>query len=820
MNKFNYLIAGISVLLLINFQSVGVYAQQTKQDEPRVKSIDLSQKPYYERIFTKDERKQLKKANSALEDAKKYMIEYKLNQKEIENLYTIAKATNNPKTNTKSLNQARKMEQKSAKIGNKSIEYFKKGTGLKSNIYTTALNRTKLNDNSSYAQAGNELESLAKINFDKAREKAKNTPSYDEQIKLKSLFEANDLTLEGLAFQENAFAMYQKDPSVNPDKVYFYPETNISYKVDIPESGNTVVLDSILFPVYEDIYDPKKDTNLYHSRSIEIYKKLKLNKDEQKLLEDASRKNQYANGILKQVDDAYVIIDSLNYSADRTIDFAKRDELRNTAIEKEQQAFYKLMSATDIYINVNTTRYKIYKSHFPALDAKKMTPELEKAKNYEAEAEDLFMRSQIEIADAEKLDNNYSEQYIRKMGANDMLLYALELQEQAYLIYHNIGVPTTTVKESNIEKNKITQKSKPDVSDKEPVVSTWTVSKTYTYSKEKPKATIYKIKSGTVFLIQLGIFKGIVPPEKFGSVQPVIYDEFVANQNRRFMVGEYKSTEAVEAALVKVKKLGYDDAYIIALVNGKRKSYADAKAAVNSKENEYKQLKKSELDRVSGVKSSAKDVSTDETEKDENLPENSIKNTSGLVYLIQLGMYQKPISDETLKNLKPIYTDKIAEKGTRYMMGNFSSFAEAKQNVQKAKSKGFKDAYVIAYNEGEHVSLEEAKQIESQNGGTTVNKKVVTKESVTFMVQVGAYREKLNSSEESKLKADFSPRKITTRLADDMNVYAIGNYKNYKEADELKKKLLKEGHKGVFVIAFNGDDKIPVDEAIKLSDNK
>ena len=818
MNKLNFFSSAILFLIILITAQNSIYAQ--KQDETRIKGIDLSKKVYYEQIFTKDERKQLKKANSYLDDAKKYMLDYKLYQKDIDNLYTIAKATSNAKTTTKSLSKARKLEKKLTKSGNKSIENYNKGTDIKSNVYTTALNRTRLNENSTYAQAGKELESNARSNYEKAREKARSATSNDPVLKLKTLFEANNLTLDALAYQENAFAVYTKDPGVNPDDFYFKPDTTIKYEVVNTDKDNNVVkVDSILFPLYIDKYDPNKDPNMYHLQLTEILRNLKLTQDEQKMLADASRKNQYANDLQKQVDQTYMVIDSLNFAADRTKDFALRDRLRNSAIEMEQQAFFKLMNATNIYLDVNDTRYKIYKAHFPQVDPKKMTPDLEEAKKSEKEAEEYYLRAQNEISEANRLTFQ-SEQYMQKMSANEKLLYALQLQENAYGIYQNLKDKSALKPGVAPGKDQVVKTTKSEKSNNDQAVSAWAVSNTYTYSKEKPKATPYKVKNGVVFLVQLGVFKGIIPPDKFGTIQPIVYDEFTNNSNRRFMAGEYRSSEAAEISLGKIKNMGYTDAYIVALVNGQRKSYSAGKDAINANDQQYKQSKNTELAKLSGKEVQNEDETYEGVSDNESGIGKNVKNTNGLVYFVQLGMFKNPISEAQLKNLQPIFTDKIPGKGTRYMMGSYSTIARARQESQKAINKGFKDAYVIAYYNGEHIALDKAKRMEGSQGNVVEEDAYTPSGKVVYMVQIGAYRDKLTTAEENKLRAQFSNRNVETRLFEQMNLYLVGNYGTYKEADLLKKKLLNEGHEGLFVVAFNGSEKISVDEAMRLNNNK
>jgi hypothetical protein len=240
-------------------------------------------------------------------------------------------------------------------------------------------------------------------------------------------------------------------------------------------------------------------------------------------------------------------------------------------------------------------------------------------------------------------------------------------------------------------------------------------------------------------------------------------------------------------------------------------------------------MKRNELARISGTKAVVvdnipkenvkKEAVKDEVIKTGTISGNNIKNTKGLVYLVQLGMFAKPVSYAELKDLQPIYTDIISEKGTRYMLGTYSTLSKARDESQKAVAKGISDAYVVAYLDGRQISLEKAKEIESKQVLVQKTDIAVSPANIVYMVQVGAYRDRLGVADEEKLKSAFAPNRFELKTSGGMNLYLVGNFKTYKEADALKKKLISEGHSGVFVVAFNGDQKIPVAEAIKLSKN-
>lgn len=154
------------------------------------------------------------------------------------------------------------------------------------------------------------------------------------------------------------------------------------------------------------------------------------------------------------------------------------------------------------------------------------------------------------------------------------------------------------------------------------------------------------------------------------------------------------------------------------------------------------------------------------------------------------------------------------------MLGTYPTLIKAREENKRAIDAGMKDAYVIAYYNGENISLEKAQKIEPSQIQNQKTNQELSKSSVIFMVQVGAYSKKPGIEEEGKLKVLYAPRAIDYRLSENMNIYTIGNYKTYQEADFLKKKLVSEGHQGVFVVAFNGNKKITVADAIKMNENK
>lgn len=92
-----------------------------------------------------------------------------------------------------------------------------------------------------------------------------------------------------------------------------------------------------------------------------------------------------------------------------------------------------------------------------------------------------------------------------------------------------------------------------------------------------------------------------------------------------------------------------------------------------------------------------------------SLPKVSLVNDPALIYRIQLGAFSKTIPTSLFANFKDVVTEKMDGTNlTRFMTGNFNSLKDA-TNVQKQiQSMGNKDAFIVAYYNGERIKYTEA----------------------------------------------------------------------------------------------------------------
>jgi hypothetical protein len=88
------------------------------------------------------------------------------------------------------------------------------------------------------------------------------------------------------------------------------------------------------------------------------------------------------------------------------------------------------------------------------------------------------------------------------------------------------------------------------------------------YNDSNPIPQGLKVYPGLVYRIQLGVFSRIKPPDAFGGINPVCY-EFIADRSIfKYYAGVFHSLNSVSEALLKVRAIGYPDAFIVAYSDG------------------------------------------------------------------------------------------------------------------------------------------------------------------------------------------------------------------------------------------------------------
>ncbi len=90
-------------------------------------------------------------------------------------------------------------------------------------------------------------------------------------------------------------------------------------------------------------------------------------------------------------------------------------------------------------------------------------------------------------------------------------------------------------------------------------------------------------------------------------------------------------------------------------------------------------------------------------------------DTQKPVYKIQIGVFRNNPDSNALSKIPEVSSKPVAGKNiTRYYSGNWHKYNDASQNLQRVRNNGFPGAFVVAFLNGNQISVEEAKKLSGE----------------------------------------------------------------------------------------------------------
>lgn len=85
----------------------------------------------------------------------------------------------------------------------------------------------------------------------------------------------------------------------------------------------------------------------------------------------------------------------------------------------------------------------------------------------------------------------------------------------------------------------------------------------------------------------------------------------------------------------------------------------------------------------------------------------------GTFYRIQLAVYSAEVETGTFKGITPITGERLPDRGlVKYYAGKFSRYSDASSALARIQSRGFEDAFIVAWYNGKPITTHRAKQLE------------------------------------------------------------------------------------------------------------
>jgi len=202
-------------------------------------------------------------------------------------------------------------------------------------------------------------------------------------------------------------------------------------------------------------------------------------------------------------------------------------------------------------------------------------------------------------------------------------------------------------------------------------------------------------------------------------------------------------------------------------------------------------------------------------------------DVQGFYYAVQIGVYGSPRNSQRLFGINPLIEERLANGNYRYMTGTYSSLQEANAARDAVRAAGVPDAYVVIYRNGVRINAREAqtfidageKTLSDISDKTIINvtrseeERRLQSENVFFKVQLGAYRNQVPVEVVNAFIAISEEGLSVITDAQGLTIYAAGKFKTLAEAELLKTKVQIGGITDAFIIAVDGEKKIPVQDA-------
>lgn len=202
------------------------------------------------------------------------------------------------------------------------------------------------------------------------------------------------------------------------------------------------------------------------------------------------------------------------------------------------------------------------------------------------------------------------------------------------------------------------------------------------------------IPEGSVYRIQLAVFKNPVSPSYFKGLTPIEGFKSAATGSTTYYAGIFRRAEDARKALSAVRKNGFKDSFVVAMMNGK--TISSERAAIYEKEWGNKPLYVFEKEQ-SG-------------ERLDTVPPT-------LHFRVEVVRSLKPLTTADIESLRKLAGNRgldivqLNNGNISYLIGNFITFESAEDYADLLQRNGYRDASVVAWLGKKEIDLETAKQL-------------------------------------------------------------------------------------------------------------
>jgi len=240
-------------------------------------------------------------------------------------------------------------------------------------------------------------------------------------------------------------------------------------------------------------------------------------------------------------------------------------------------------------------------------------------------------------------------------------------------------------------------------------------------NKNEQNTVIAPVQTGFYYAVQIGVYKQQRPSGQMFNISPIEY-EGLPNGFQRHLTGRFNNRQAADNLKNEIVKKGIGDAFVVAYLNGKRITLAEARDYEGGKIAPNTQAT-NQNNAAQGVVANNAVVNNQNNQNNQNnkvetqqAPEISNYKAENIFYKVQIGAFRQSVAPLVLNQYKAIVSENIEEVKTDagliiYLVGNFKDYLQASSLRNKIINSGIEDAFVVAYHKNKRIPLNIARDI-------------------------------------------------------------------------------------------------------------
>jgi hypothetical protein len=514
--------------------------------------------------------------------------------------------------------------------------------------------------------------------------------------------------------------------------------------------------------------------------------------------------NNYINTLREKIEKASSEASSLRQRAQRTNDINLRNQLLQEANDKDKIAMFLVLDELEVIAQKNKTQYQKNRLLLNQLTYEKANLEERLVMQGIFSQIDSYMQQAAEKRKKAEEDGlNYEMKKILLQDAYTLEMKALDLQLVAKNMIESHDRNTLIALAQNIEGfdlASIVSEEVINTNEFDSIEQTRLQSNLANNKTDENQIPIIDDASleGLTYRVQFVALRELLKPSDFPGIMEVEAQQIPEKNLYRYFSGRFDNYADALIRRNTIRSEFYNDAFI--------KSYKDGE------EIELLSLIETEVDVESS--SNAGLGQTSATEEVDYAATN-ISSLQGVYYTVQLGVFSRVRTSALLFGISPLYHRKTNNGFWVYYSGIFTTIANAESKRQAVVEQGIEDAFVVAFSNGEEITLAEARIQISSGSATPDDDAIVILEDASARVD-----EQLNNTIESVNQTTQSLQSNSTELNNQM-IYKVqvGVYSNPVNLSWISSQLNKDYRVDSYINA-NGKYVYTVGEFQELSKAK